>query len=165
MLTKELWIKVGVDNLFAKPFSPSLWQSFNNLKWLENIKDSNNNTIITFHIGPDGDKIAYGMNNAIAGYAQAGNNVIVDYIAYKKEWVDDLNKKLKDINPYWIKVDISLVALEQREKTRGTSPVGHSRSHYDTVHWDIKYDFIVNSEHNSAAQIAKQIEHFISTKK
>lgn len=30
------------------------------------------------------------MNSAIAGYAQAGRNVIVDYIAYKKEWLDDM---------------------------------------------------------------------------
>lgn len=171
MLLQEAWIKVGIDNLFEKPFPDvelekiHLWQSPNNLRWIKNTTDNNGNPVMSLLVGPDGDKIAYGMNSAIAAYAKAGNNVIVDYIAYKKEWVDDLNKKLNNIKHYWIKVDISLETLEQREKARATSPVGHSRSHYNTVHWDIKYNFVVNSEKHTSAQIAQQIEAFLKTKK
>ena len=171
MLTKQAWIKVGIDNLFDKPFPNveleriHLWQSSNNFRWIENTIDENDNPVIKLLVGTDGNKIAYGMNSAIAAYAKAGNNVIVDYIAYRKEWVDDLNSKLQHITHYWIKVDISLETLEQREKSRATSPVGHSRSHYDTVHWNITYNYVVNSEKNSAAQIAMQLEEFLASKK
>ena len=171
MLEKEAWIKVGIDNLFDKPFPDVelekiyLWQSPNKFRWIENSVDEHKNSVMKLLVGPDGDKIAYGMNSAIAAYAQAGNNVIVDYIAYKKEWADDLEKKLSFINHYWVKVDISLATLEAREKARATSPVGHSRSHYDTVHNGITYDFVVNSEKNTAAQITEEIEKFLGSKK
>ena len=157
MLEKEAWIKVGIDN--------HLWQSPNNLRWIENTIDKDGNPVMKLLVGPDGDKIAHGMNSAIAAYAQAGSNVIVDYIAYKEEWADDLENKLSGINHYWVKVDISLATLEAREKARATSPVGHSRSHYDTVHNGITYDFVVNSEKNTAAQIAQEIEKFLASKK
>lgn len=171
MLEKESWIKVGIDNLFDKPFPDveleriHLWQSPNKFRWIENTIDKDGNPVMKLLVGPDGDKIAYGMNSAIAAYAQAGSNVIVDYIAYKQEWADDLEKKLSGINHYWVKVDISLTTLEAREKARATSPVGHSRSHYDTVHNGITYDFVVNSEKNTAAQIAEEIEKFLGSKK
>lgn len=171
MLEKEAWIKVGIDNLFDKPFPDveleriHLWQSPNKFRWIENTIDKYGNPVMKLLVGPDGDKIAYGMNSAIAAYAKAGNNVIVDYIAYKQEWTDDLEKKLSFINHYWVKVDISLATLEAREKARATSPVGHSRSHYDTVHNGIKYDFVVNSEKNTAVQIAQEIEEFLKSKK
>ena len=102
------------------------------------------------------------MNSAIIAYAQNGNNVIVDYIPYKKEWLDDLRKKKpENINIYYIKVNIPLEMLEQREKDRGTSPAGHARSHYDSIDWDISYDLEVDSGKNSPDEIAKKIQEFI----
>lgn len=32
------------------------------------------------------------------------------------------------------------------KESRGTSPKGHARSHYDFVHWDIQYDLDVHSD-------------------
>lgn len=139
----HLWAKVGIDSLFdgafpeITPENISYWQSENLMRWIETTHDEKNNNIITLFTGHEGDTIAYAMNSAIAAYAKEGCNVIVDYIAYKQEWVDDLTKKLKNIKVIWVKVDISLATLEQREIARGTSPSGHARSHYNTVHWNI----------------------------
>ncbi|NBV40246.1 hypothetical protein EBR77_00195 [bacterium] len=166
----SVWIKVGIDNLFDTPMpnitpeNMHLWQSQNNLRWVETSKDNHENNIITLFVGPDGDKIAYGMNSAIAAYAQNECNVIVDYIAYKKEWIIDLQNKLANIQTYWIKVDIPLEILEQRERTRATSPAGHARSHYDTVHWNIAYNLIVNSHTQTAAEIAQKMKEFVTNK-
>lgn len=160
----QLWIKVGIDNLFDKPMPDitmeniSFWQQANTIRWVETDQDTDQNNIITLFTGPDGDKVAHGMNSAIAAYAKEGCNIIVDYIAYKKEWIEDLQHKLYDIKTYRIKVEIPLTTLEEREVARGTSPKGHARSHYDTVHWDIKYDLVVNSGKNSAQEIAQQIK-------
>lgn len=164
LMLPELWIKTGIDSLFDSPMpditseNMQYWQRENSTRWVTTGSDSTNNSVITLHTGQDGEKVAYGMNSAIAGYAQEGCNVIVDYIAYKKEWIDDLRKKLKNIPTLWIKVAISLESLEAREAARGTSPKGHARSHYDTVHWDIKYDYEVDSEKESAQKIAQHIK-------
>ncbi len=163
LMMPDLWIKLGVDNLLDSPMpdinleNMEFWQSENSIRWVETTADKDGNNIVTLFLGSQGEKVAYAMNSAIAAYAQAGCNVIVDYIAYKKEWVDDLQNKLKDIKTYWVKVDISLETLEGREVARGTSPKGHARSHYDSVHWDIDYDLEVNSNESDSATIAKEI--------
>jgi chloramphenicol 3-O phosphotransferase len=167
LMMPNLWIKHGIDTLFDKPMPDitlenlAFWQSENPIRWVTMSKDADENSIMTLFIGDQGDKVAYGMNSAIAAYAQNGCNVIVDYIAYKKEWIDDLHSKLKNVKTCWIKVAIPLSTLEEREVSRATSPKGHARSHYNTVHWNIKYDFEVNSDKNSAQTIAAQIKEFL----
>ena len=170
LMMPTLWIKLGIDNLFDAPMpditleNMSYWQNENSIRWVTMSKDNDDNQIMTLFVGDQGDKVAYGMNSAIAAYAQSGCNIVVDYIAYKKEWIDDLRRKLKDVKTYWVKVTISLSALEEREAARATSPKGHARSHYDTVYWNIKYDLEVDSEKNSALVIAQQIRDFLAKK-
>ena len=160
----DLCIKVGIDSLFdlpmpdIKPENMHFWQKANPIRWITNTTDEHQNAIITLFTGEQGEKVAYGMNNAIAGYAKAGCNVIVDYIAYKKEWVDDLRAKLSDTKTFWVKVDAPLSVLEEREVARGTSPKGHARSHHSTVHWDLAYDLVVDSSLESAEAIAQKIK-------
>ncbi|MCL4229882.1 hypothetical protein KJZ61_04330 [Candidatus Dependentiae bacterium] len=168
LMMPELWIKLGIDTLFDQPMPDiqgdnlSFWQTPNKIRWVDSAHDADHNAIITLCTGQEGEKVAYGMNSAIAAYAKEGCNVIVDYIAYKKEWLNDLHDKLKNIKTYWIKVNIPLHVLEEREVARGTSPKGHARSHYDSVHWDIKYDFEVHSDQEDAAEIAQRIKKFLN---
>jgi chloramphenicol 3-O phosphotransferase len=170
LMMPNLWIKHGIDSLFDQPMPDinpenlAFWQSENPIRWVVNSKDKDGNNIMTLFVGDQGDKVAYGMNSAIATYAQAGSNIIVDYIAYKKEWIDDLQQKLKGINTFFVKVNIPLDVLEQREQVRGTSPKGHARSHYDTVHWDIVYDLQVDSGKQNPTEIAQTIKEFIEKK-
>lgn len=169
LMMPDLWIKLGIDNLFDKPMPDitlenlALWQVPNPMRWVETTTDAQGNGVITLLTGDQGEKVAYGMNSAIAGYARAGCNVVVDYIAYKKEWIDDLRNKLKDVKTYWVKVAIPLTILEEREVARGTSPKGHARSHYDMVYWDVPYDFEVNSAVDSAVVIAQKIKDYVAS--
>lgn len=164
LMMPNLWIKLGIDNLFDKPMPDinlenlEFWQKENPIRWVETTQDKNQNNIITLFTGEQGEKVAFGMNSAIAEYAKSGCNIIVDYIAYKKEWIDDLQNKLKNIKTYWVKINIPLETLEERETKRATSPKGHARSHYNFVHWDIKYDLEVNSEEETAKEIAEKIK-------
>ena len=163
----KLWIKLGIDNLFDKPMPDitmenlAFWQSPNAIRWVESTEDPAGNSVITLFTGQEGEKVAYGINTAIADYAKAGCNVIVDYIAYKKEWLEDLKSKLQGIKTIWVKVDIPLDVLEEREASRGTSPKGHARSHYDSVYWNIEYDYVVYPAVDSAQQIAVKLKSLI----
>jgi chloramphenicol 3-O phosphotransferase len=160
----DLWIKLGIDTLFDKPMpditqeNMEFWQSKNPIRWVSSTTDEQQNAIITLFTGEQGEKVAYGMNSAIAAYAQNGCNIIVDYIAYKKEWIHDLKNKLKNVPTVWVKVSIPLDVVEQREAARATSPKGHARSHFNTVYWDINYDLTVETDKKSAVEIARELK-------
>ncbi len=170
IMLPALWVKVGIDNLFDKPMPDvsleeiERWQNPNTIRWVSNSKDKDGNNIMSLHVGAEGLKVAYGMNSAIAAYAKAGCDVIVDYIAYQPEWLDDLQKKLEGIKTYYVAIKIPLATLEEREKARGTSPVGHSRSHYDTVYGNIKYDLELDSGKYQSKELAQQLKSFIEGK-
>lgn len=159
----KLWVKTGIDSLFDMPMPDitpenlEVWQSPNPIRWVESEKDEKGNPTITLKVGKEGERVAYAMNSAIAAYAKNGCNVIVDYIAYEKAWMDHLEEELSGIQTYWVAVRVSLETLEKREAERGTSPVGHARSHYHTVYGERQYDIEVSSEDNSPVEIANKI--------
>ena len=140
----------------------AFWQHENPIRWVETTEDDQKNSFITLHTGPQGETVAYSMHSAIAAYARNGCNCIVDFIAYKQEWLDDLHKKLDGIETLWVKVEIPLDVVEQREIARGTSPRGHARSHHATVYWDKNYDLTVNSGADSSTAIALAIKNKLS---
>lgn len=171
LMLPTLWVKVGIDNLFDMPMpditpeNMAQWQTENPIRWTEQNYDAGGKPIITLFVGPEGQKVMHAMNSAIAAYARNGCNTIVDYIAYKQEWLKDLEEKLADITVYYVAVDIPLEILEQRESARGTSPKGHARSHYDTVYGNRNYDLWVNSHEHSAQDIAQQLKELLERKK
>lgn len=164
---QSLWIKLGIDTLFDKPMpditleNMSFWQSPNPIRWVSTIHTTDQKPTITLFNGKQGEKVAYGMNSAIAAYAHSGCNSIVDYIAYKQAWIDDLQEKLHHVKTYWIKIEIPLEVLEERERTRGTSPVGHARSHYDTVYGDLTYDLTLDTSKLRSVDCAQKLKEFI----
>ncbi len=168
LMMPELWIKLGIDSLFDLPLpdisldNMAYWQQPNNIRWITDSLDQEGHKVISLLVGKDGEKAAYGMNSAIAAYAKSGCNVIVDYIAYNQAWFCDLQHKLKDIKTYYVAVDIPLEILEQREASRGTSPVGHARSHYYTVYGDKKYDLRVDTSKDNTHEVAAKLKELIT---
>ena len=61
------------------------------------------------------------------------------------------------------RITIPLEKLEERERARGTSPVGHARSHYDTVHTHGGYDLEIDTSKMSAPEAAQLIKQFVKT--
>lgn len=166
LMMPNLWIKVGIDNLFDKPMPEitienlNFWQNENEIRWVSSEKDVHYNSVITLHLGKQGLSVVQGMNRAIAEYAKSGCNVIVDYIGYDQKWLEDLKQQLKGVKTYWVKVEIPLEILEKREEARATSPKGHARSHFNKVYGNIGYDLIVNSDKDSAMTIAENIKKY-----
>ena len=161
------WAKLGIDQLLDKAMpdvtahTMHLWQTKNSIRWVTSKTDAEKNPVITLHLGTEGEKIMRGMNAAIAAYAKAGCNVIVDYIAYDQSWIEDLKNQLQNIKTTWIKVCIPLEVLEERERIRGTSPVGHARSHYHSVYDNIHYNLTVNSAEQTPQEIATHIKNYL----
>ena len=157
------WLGTGIDHLYIGVIPP-IWlddkPEHHAIMTVEKTEDKEG-PMVKAIFGPEGQKVIKGMHCAIAAYANAGNNVIVDYIKYDPEWITDLQKVLQDIKVIWVGVNASLESIEQREKNRGTSPQGHARSHYDTVHKGISYDLKLDTDSLTSEQAADQIVEFL----
>ena len=166
---KDPYIRVGVDNLFSDilPDYYGMGQVVpkgdfleKDVRYVENIKVDQKNAVKLI-VGPIGQKVINGMHYSIASYARTGNNVVVDYILYDKEWFAELVKALKGVKVYYIGIQYPIEVIEERERKRATSPVGHARSHYKTVHAFDNYDLVINNPKFSAEKIALTIKKYI----
>lgn len=164
-LFEKPYLKVGIDNLFVGVLPEKYLNgtaSQPEAIWTTSTTTTpNGKPIFTLTFGPDGRKIISGMHHTIAEYARTGNNVIVDYILYDPAWLPELVAALQNVRVYFIGVHASLEVIEQREKERATSPLGHARSIYDTVHSGCTYDLFINTTNISPDQAAIQIKNFI----
>lgn len=154
------WLSIGIDNFFVGVLPPKFYleskpEHYTVMRGIAS--EDKDGKLFTLEVGPEGQKVIKGMHRAIAAYAQAGNNVIVDYIKYEQPWIADLKNSLQGINVIWVGVTASLESVEQREKGRGTSPEGHARSHYSTVHQEMSYDLMLDTDSLMPEQSADQI--------
>lgn len=170
----SLFIKVGIDSFFdALIPTPDLttlektkeFKQYTNdglfVRGIQLKNDQEGHQIVPLEVGPAGDKIISGMHYAIAAFASRGNNEVVDYILYKPEWLPDLIQALQNTKVYLIGINAPLSVLEEREKNRGTSPVGHARSHYNHVHEGMVYDLELDVAAFSPQESAQKILEFV----
>lgn len=162
------WLSIGIDNFFVGVLPPKVYREDkpeHRLVMHGVASEDKNGKLFTLEVGPEGQKVIKGMHQAIAAYARTGNNVIVDYIKYDDVWIVDLQEALKGINVILVGVTAPLEVIEQREKKRGTSPEGHARSHYHTVHQGMKYDVMIDTSKVTPEQAADEIIKFLEGKK
>ena len=162
------WLSLGIDNFFVGVLPPKFYLEDtpeHRLVMHGVASEDKNGKLFTLEVGAEGQKVIRGMHRAIAAYAHTGNNVIVDYIKYEDVWITDLQEALKGINVIWVGVTAPLEIIEQREKKRGTSPEGHARSHYHTVHQGMRYDVMVDTSKETPEQAAELIIKFVKEKR
>jgi chloramphenicol 3-O phosphotransferase len=160
----EAWLSIGIDNFFVGVLPPKFYleSTPEHHAVMHGIaSEDKEGKLFTLEVGPEGQKVIRGMHRAIAAYAQSGNNVIVDYIKYEQGWIKDLTDALHGVKVVWVGVTASLESIQQREKKRGTSPEGHARSHYYTVHKDMNYDLMLDTDSLTPEQSADKIIEFI----
>ena len=159
-----LWLGMGIDNLFVGVMAMK-YMLDPKYKVMEGFSTEDaGGKLFTLHIGTKGQKIIKGMHRAIAAYARAGNNVIVDYITYDPTWITDLQSSLHGIKTIYVGVTASLETIQQREKARGISPEGHGRSLYESVHKGWVYDLKINTDNITPDEVADLIAQHIKKK-
>jgi chloramphenicol 3-O phosphotransferase len=85
--------------------------------------------ITTIRYGAIGRAVLDGMHQAVAAFAQAGTNVIVDDMLLDRDMLSSWARALASYQTYLVKVYASLAALEERE-THRRNPAGLARGHY-----------------------------------
>jgi chloramphenicol 3-O phosphotransferase len=160
------YLNIGIDNFFNDLFPDEHGQLGTKTQTdfgtqLRHVTIQDNTVYL--HVGPQGQKIVRGMHKAIAAYVKTGNNVVVDYIMYDSGWMPELLQELQGCPVYLVGVTVPLDILQAREQARSTSPIGHAKSHYDTVHVGNLYDLWIDNSITTPDEGALSILDFIKS--
>jgi chloramphenicol 3-O phosphotransferase len=98
-----------------------------------------------------------GYQRSIAGFAQAGNNLIVDYIVETPASRDRLVELLNDLDVFFVGVNCALPELERREIARGDRRKGEARVDFETTHPLCTYDVEVDSTAGAVDEMAQTV--------
>lgn len=116
---------------------------------------------VVIRYGPVGWRVLDGMQRAVAAFAQAGSNLIVDDMLLDEQVLVGWAKRLKRFRTYLIKVTATLEALEQREPRR-RNPRGLARGHLQAN--DIRYfDYLIDTTEASPDICAEEIIRWMAT--
>ncbi len=86
-----------------------------------------------------------GFHRAIAGFADAGNDLIVEHILDTPGWHAELQALLASHNVLFIGLMAPLATLKARETARGDRPAGSAAQDYTHVHNGLSYDISLDS--------------------
>jgi chloramphenicol 3-O phosphotransferase len=162
----EPYLAMGIDSILVammppRYFVPPYPADSAEFMSAEATHDAEGRPLFSVRFGPRGRSVVSGMHHAIAAFARQGNNVLVDHIFYEPDWAGDLAEVLDGLRAYLVGVRIPLEVLEERERQRSTSPVGHARSHYDTVHAHGAYDLEVDTSRLTPAECAARVREHV----
>ncbi len=98
-----------------------------------------------------------GMFGSAAALADAGSDVILDFVLMEDHWIDGLIEAMADHDATFIAIDCALDELDRRERARGDRPIGLARAQAALVHRHGIYDLRIDSTNTSAQENATTI--------
>jgi len=98
-----------------------------------------------------------GFHRSIAGFAEAGNDLIVEHIVEEAAWWEQLRQLLGHLDTFWVGVHAPLAELERRERERGNRSIGEAAYHLKT-HGYCDYDVEVDTSGDHNAVVATIID-------
>ena len=150
-LSDEPWVRLGID---------VVWSAIDE-RWMEHGPRASEGFLwredATIVPGPVGQRLAAGMRAALAAFARADNDLLVDDVFVDPAWLDGWRTELTDIELLLVGVVAPLHMLEEREKARGNRIAGEARSQIDVIHQGIEYDLIVDTSRRSPEECARSI--------
>jgi chloramphenicol 3-O phosphotransferase len=110
---------------------------------------------VSIRYGAVGHAILEGMHQAVGAFARTGSNLIVDEMLLEREILSAWADALAAYRTYLIKVQASLITLEEREVGR-KNPRGLARGHYAAN--DIPfYDRLVDTTNMTPTAAAQEL--------
>lgn len=124
----------------------------------------NDELLTHIEFGDYGEQVLKGMRRAIAEFARAGNNVIIDDLLFKPEYLDDYVTVLAEIPTWFIGVRCSLEVVNEREQQRSGRFPGTATSHFHQVHQHgADYDLEIDTTSLTPAECARKIQQRMTT--
>lgn len=101
--------------------------------------------VTAIRFGDVGRRMLQGMHRAIAAFAAAGNDVIVDDLFLEQDTLDDYLDALDGFWVLFVAVRAPLSVVEAREASRPGRFPGTALSHFEAVHAHGLYDLEVDT--------------------
>ncbi|MDX8148347.1 AAA family ATPase [Lentzea sp. BCCO 10_0061] len=102
-----------------------------------------------------------GFHRAVAGMAQAGNDLVVDHVLSEPWRLQDCLTVLDGLDVVLVGVHCPPDELERRERARGDRVPGVAAKQLQCVHQHGLYDFEVDTSTNSPLECALAIKDFL----
>lgn len=102
-----------------------------------------------------------GFHRAVAGMAQAGNDVVVDHVLSEPWRLRDCLEVLDGLDVVFVGVHCHLAELERRERVRGDRVPGQAAAQLKNVHQHRLYDFECDTSTSSPRECALAIKEFL----
>jgi chloramphenicol 3-O phosphotransferase len=157
------YFHIGFD-LFQQTFPPGFITYSDGMNppaadgWLAIFRED---TFTELHIGPAGHRLETGIYRAIAGFASAGNDLIVDAVIYTPETLRAVIQAFHTVPVLFVGVRCPLEVAERREIARGDRAIGGARTFNDHVHAHGVYDLEVDTSLASPEECALAIKEAI----
>jgi chloramphenicol 3-O phosphotransferase len=114
--------------------------------------------VTQIRFGEHGEQVLRGMRRAIAAFAREGNNVIIDDLLFKPEYLLDYACALQGIPAWLIGVRCELEVVNAREAIRPGRFPGTATSHFEEVHaHGSNYDLEVDTSSSTPKACAEEI--------
>ncbi|HSG91553.1 MAG TPA: AAA family ATPase [Pseudomonadales bacterium] len=113
--------------------------------------------VTAVRFGDVGHRMLAGMHRAIAAFAAAGNDVIVDDLLLENDTLDDYLDALEGFDVLFVGVRASMEVVNAREAQRPGRFPGTASSHFDAVHAHGLYDLEVDTSTSGPRDCAQLI--------
>ncbi|MCH2099633.1 MAG: AAA family ATPase [Pseudomonadales bacterium] len=124
--------------------------------------DLDGERVTQVRFGDVGRRMLVGMHRAIAAFAAAGNDTIVDDLFLEPDTLDDYLDALLGFNVLFVGVRADLATVNAREHARRGRFPGTAPSHFSSVHahgvYDLEVDTSVESARACAARISRRLD-------
>lgn len=121
--------------------------------WQEEI-DPTGHEIMRLYMGERAVRAWKGLVEATIGLLKAGNNVIIDEVAFMGSWqIEYWKKSLLSYPSFFIGLYCPIDILEKRENERGDRMPNSSRGQYFIVHEGSSYDLMINTDENRKDEV------------
>lgn len=151
----DLMLRMVADRYFRRPYG-------RDVLWIEGSKDLSGAPLHSVRFGPKGRRIVSGLHHAVAAFALRGNNVVMDYLAFEKDFLVDLTAALHGLPAYLIGLRAPLAILESREQQRSDRPRGTARAHFDIAHEYANYDLELDTSVRSTKECVDVIREYVA---
>ena len=124
--------------------------------------EKNGELVTEIQFGDHGENVLAGMRRAIAAFARVGNNVIIDDLLFKPEYLADYAIALAGLTVWFIGVRCDLDVVNQREALRAGRFPGTATSHFHEIHahgsdYDLEVDTSASTPRDCAMQIMERL--------
>lgn len=120
-------------------------------------------TLVEIRFGPAGFRHMDGMFRAIAGWASAGDNIIVDGVIYHPQVLRSAVRALHACPILFVGIRCPLEVAEGWEQARGNRARGGARTFHNLVHAHGVYDLEVDTSLCTPTECAKIIKTAIDS--